>query len=380
MLTLLLQYSAFASLGFPNGAGREVPRRLGQGRPELAARAEDVALSGVLLLGMVAAIAGAALAGALTSGQGNPAIAPLLGIAIIAQQLMLLEQVLLRSRFRFSSAAVQLGVVGVVVLVIGLAALPWGLTGLTFALVISFLAALAVGQLVLLRRPRLTWHRGEARAILGIGFPIMLAGLAFTLLTTLDRWLVLVFLGDVAFGIYGLVGIAISGLLVLVTVVAQQYYPRIAHAFGANLHPDRLLVIAERQSMISTVVVGVAVVPMIAAAWLLLPVVLPDYAAAAAPATFAMLGILAYSGATGDANLLNSVGAQREYLAIQLVAIAIDLATAVALIQVGAGIAGVGAALLVSMMAYLVMLRRRSQTVVRRLSRARHVDGVLGDA
>jgi O-antigen/teichoic acid export membrane protein len=370
MITLALQYSAFASLGFPNGAGREVPRRHGQGRPDLADRAEDVALTGTLLLGVLAAIAGFVLASALGNGASAFPIGGLLGIAIVAQQLMLLEQVLLRSRFRFTSAAIQLAVVGSVVLLVGLAALPAGVTGLTLALVVSFLAALGVGHVTLVRRPRLTWDRAEARSILDIGFPIMLAGLAFSMLTTLDRWLVLAFLGEVAFGVYGLVGIALSGLLVLSTVVAQQYYPRIAHAYGANRDPMELLAMAQRQSLIAATVVGVAIVPMIAAAWLLLPVVLPAYAAAAAPATFAMLGIFAYSAATGTANLLNSVGAQRDYLAIQLGAIAIDLVAAIALIRAGAGMAGVGAALFVGMGAYALMLRHRGRVVVRRLSRA----------
>jgi len=374
IITLVLQYSAFASLGFPNGAGREVPRRLGQGRPDLAERAEDVALSGTLLLGVLAGIAGLAIARVLVGGPAAIEIAGLLAVAIVAQQLVLLEQVLLRSQFRFTSAAVQLGVVGVVMLLVGSAVLGEGIAGLALALVLGLLAALVVGHVVLLRRPRVTWDPGEVRTIVSIGFPIMLAGLAFSLLTTLDRWLVLAFLGDVAFGIYGLVGIAISGLLVLSTVVAQQYYPRIAHAYGADLDPQALLAIAGRQSWIAFTVVALAAVPMVAAAWLLLPSALPEYAAAAAPATLAMLGILAYAGATGNANLLNSVGAHRDYLAIQLAAIALDLLTAVVLIQVGAGMTGVGAALCVSMAAYVLMLRRQARIVVRRLSSSRAAD------
>ena len=380
MITLVLQYSAFASLGFPNGAGREVPRRLGQGRSDLAERAEDVALGGTLVLSLLAGIAGFALAVVLVDGPAVIAIGGLLGIAIVAQQMMSLEQMLLRSRFRFTAAAVQLGITGVVVLVAGLLALPWGIPGLTLALVMSLLAALAVGHGALVRRPDVTWDRSEARIILGVGFPIMLAGLAFSMLTTLDRWLVLALIGDVAFGIYGLVGIAVSGLLVLSTVIGQQYYPRIAHAYGANQDPEVLLAMAQRQSRIAATVVGVAVVPMVAAAWLLLPIALPAYAAAAAPASFAMLGILAYSGATGSANLLNSVGAQREYLAIQLVAIVVDLMAAVILIGLGGGIAGVGAALLISMVIYSVMLQRRGRTVARRLARVRGDDGGSFDA
>ncbi len=327
-----------------------------------------MAFTGTVALGTMTAVAGFAVASLLLDSPTAAGTAVMLAVAILAQQVMLLEQVLLRSRLRFTTAALQLGAAGAAILLAGIIALPWGLTGLMAALVLSLVAALLIGQRVIERRPKLTWDLIEARAIVRIGLPIMLAGLAFSMLTTFDRWIVLAFLGDAAFGIYGLVGIAVSGLLVLSTVVAQQYYPRIAHAYGANRDPAELLAMAQRQSRTAMVVVGVATVPLIAGAWLVLPIVLPAYSAAAAPATFAMLGILAYSGATGSANLLNSVGAQREYLAIQLVAILFDVVAVVALISFGAGIAGAGFGLLVSMLVYAVLLRRRGRAVTRRLT------------
>src|SRR5687768_6675135 len=55
-LTLLLQYASFVTLGIPNGAGREIPVRLGAGRTGSAAFVEDVSLGSTLLAALVGAV------------------------------------------------------------------------------------------------------------------------------------------------------------------------------------------------------------------------------------------------------------------------------------------------------------------------------------
>ena len=97
-------------------------------------------------------------------------------------------------------------------------------------------------------------RRGIPRShddLVSVGFPIMLAGLLFGLLTTIDRWLILIYLDRVQVGYYGIVGITVSGLLLLPGIVSQQYYPRLAFAYGAGRGGEALLALASRQSLIS---------------------------------------------------------------------------------------------------------------------------------
>ena len=60
------------------------------------------------------------------------------------------------------------------------------------------------------------------------------------------------------------------------------------------------------------------------------------------------LGLLAYSNASGCGNLLNSVGAQQQYLGVQLVALAVDVGLIAGTLWIGLGLVGVATATLTS--------------------------------
>jgi len=369
LFTIALQYLAILSFGVPNGAGREIPYQLGAGRPEVADLAEDVSLAGTLATGILAGVAGFVVA-LVVLEPSTPNLlltAGLLAAAILTQQLFLLQQVLLRSRLAFNAAAFQLAVVGGVVLVAGLLLVQFGVAGMTGAQVASQVAALALAGRLLRRRPTLRWDTGVAKRLVAVGFPIMLAGLAFSLLTTVDRWLVLAFVGRDAVGVYGLVGIVVNGFLVVATVVGQQFYPRIAFAHGEGRSGSELLAIAREQGSIAAAVLGVAIIPTLAVAWLAIPAFLPEYEGALEPLTISLFGVLIYAVSSGFGNLLNSVGAQRQYLAVQLVAIFADIAMAVALLRAGFGLSGVATSTAIAMSGYSVLLHWRGTVVARRL-------------
>ncbi len=245
--------------------------------------------------------------------------------------------------------------------------LRFGLSGLIAAQVLAQLTSLVITVLLLERPPRLRWDPPTARRLISVGLPLMLAGLAFMALTTLDRWLVLTFLGTEAVGIYGLVGLAVSALLVVVTILAQQAYPHLAFAFGAGSSGAELLALAQRQSRLAVAFAGTLIATLGLAAWLAIPVFLPAFDDARGPLLISMLGALVYAWASGFASVLTSVGAQREYLAIQVAAIAADLAMAIILLQLGYGLLGVSAASALAMVLYSLGLRWRARIAARRL-------------
>jgi O-antigen/teichoic acid export membrane protein len=365
LLTLLMQYLTVLSLGVPNGAGRQIPYELGAGRPEAAALAEDVSLTLTLTTGGLAAIVGVML-GIVLIEPASPdrlGTAILLGASLASQQLFFVQQVWLRSRMAFGAAALQLSAVGVTFLVAGVALVWWGVAGLMGAQIISQLAALVLAGRLLVRRPRLRWEPATARRIIEVGTPIMLAGLAFSLLTSIDRWLVLSFLGIEAVGLYGIVGIAVSGSLVVATIVSQQFYPRIAYAYGEGRDPRHLLSLARQQGLVAGVVLGISVVPVVAVASLVIPVCLPTYVAALAPLAVALTGVVIYALSSGYANLLNSVGAQRQYFVVQAVAILADVVIAALFLANGGGLLAVAVASALSMTGYSLLLRWRGHAV-----------------
>ncbi len=362
VLTLILQYASVVTLGIPNGAGREVPVRLGAGRSDSAALVEDVSLGGTL----IAALLGAILATGATlvlAGPDDPdryAIASLMGLAVATQQLYLLSQVLFRSRFAFRAVAAQMILTGVVVLVSGLGLLRFGIVGLSASVVLANVVALLAAAALLPRRPRVRWDRAEWRRLIDVGLPIMLAGFAFIVLTTADRWLVLAFLGREALGVYGLVGLVVSGLLLIASVAGQQYFPRLAFAFGAGSGGAELASIARSQGRSTAVAIALISVPTVAGAWLAVTFFLPAYTDALLPLTVVAVGIVAYAASSGFGNLLNAVGHHRAYLTLLVLAVVGDLVLVTAMLAIGAGLLGVAIATTLTLTVYAYALRRRA--------------------
>jgi O-antigen/teichoic acid export membrane protein len=371
LLSLLVAYSGSLSLGIVNGANREIPYLSGAGRESAAERVEDVAFV-ASLGGMVGAVLLAILFGPLVivaDAAASPLwlLVGLLATALALQQLYQLQQMLFRSRVRFRAAAMQLLIVGIAIPLIGVPLLVFGLAGILVAQVAVVAMALGVGYRLLPRRPRLAWDGDLARRCVVIGFPIMVAGLVGALRTTIDRWLVLLFLSPVAVGHYGLVGVVMSGLLVLSGVISQQFYPRMAFRYGAGWSGSQLLALAERQNLYALGLLAVIAVPTGLAGWVLLSAVLTEYLPAAVPLLIVLVGIVVASASSGFGNLLITIGAQRRYLTIQAGGLLLNVALAVALLGAGLELVGVATASAVAMVLYSLALRWAARRAAGRL-------------
>ncbi len=360
VLALIIQYASFGSAGVPQGAGREIPRLLGAGNEAGAARIEDHAAAGSLVSGIAVGALSLILVPLLLGGPGTvpPTTYALLAICVVLQQLFLLEQVLLRSRLRFRHASAQLVAQGVVAPIagIGLLVLGWGVDGLLVSRAIVLGVALVAGTRTLARVPQPAWDGRAIRILARIGLPLVAAGTLFLVLVTIDRSIVAALLGREAAGWYGIVGLALSGLLIFPVLISQQFYPRLAGARGAGVAPSELLRLARQQGLLAGVVTGVAAVLAAIAAMTILPIVLPAYVPAVRPIVIVSVGVAVFAFASGDGNLLNLLDRQRHYLSIQAATLVLDVAAAVVLIRLGFGIDGVAAATATAMALYGLVL------------------------
>ncbi|MBA2571276.1 MAG: oligosaccharide flippase family protein [Chloroflexi bacterium] len=359
LLLLVVQFSGFLGFGIANGAGRELPYLRGAAREQDAARTEEAATAATLALAGLAAAVGV-VAGALILPMTMPdrvmAIA-LLSLVMFLQQLVLWQQVSLRSSFRFGATALQLATTGIVLLIVGLLVLPMGLTGLLVALLAASVAGLSAARLASpVRGVRLRWDLDAIRGLVAIGFPILLAGLLFALLTTVDRWLVLGFLGVDAVGVYGIAGMFVSGLLLVPAVLGQQFYPALSFSHGSGRGLPDLMGDAARQGRMTGWIVVALGVPGAIVAIVAIPAFLPAYSEAVAPIAVATVGVVAYAFSSGYGNLLNTIGAHWTYLRLQSAALILDLVAASLALAAGLRLLGVAVAFAVSMLVYAVLL------------------------
>ncbi len=363
---LLIQYGNLTSLGLGQGAGREIPRLLGAGDPAVD-RVEDVAVAGTIATALVAGLATVAFGSAILGPHGSAVTVGLLAVAVVLQQVFLLEQVLFRSRLRFRAAAVQLAAQGVAAPGVGIALLVGGagIDGLLVARIAVFAVAALLAPRTLARIPRPAWDPAIARRLVGIGAPMLLAGFLLLALVTIDRWVVLTLLGREATGLYGLVGLAVSSLVLLPALISQQFYPRLAYARGEDASGARLGRIADEQSALAGALAGAGALAVAVAALVGIPALLPAYEPTIRPILVALAGVVVYAWASASANVLNLLDRQRSLIAIQLGAIAIDVTFAVVAIRAGLGIDGVALAFTTALVAYSVVVRMGARSALR---------------
>ncbi|MGH2368920.1 MAG: lipopolysaccharide biosynthesis protein, partial [Chloroflexota bacterium] len=202
--------------------------------------------------------------------------------------------------------------------------------------------------------PRLVMS--EVTRLASIGFPIMLAGLVFSLFVTLDRWVAITLLGPQRAAPYALASLIAAAMLVVPTVVSQQTYPRMAIARGRGAPLAHLRSMARHQGLIAAALVSPLAAGIALFAWLGIPTVLPAYTSGTPAAIILALGFVALGYLTGYGNYLNVIGGQWRYLAAQLTGVA----SAAVLMLVGGriwGLTGIAMGMAASHVVYGTVLR-----------------------
>jgi O-antigen/teichoic acid export membrane protein len=352
VLNLIIAYGSLTHLGALNGMNREVPAALGRGDGEGANALRHSAL-GVTLVGTGTASA-LLLFTFVATMPGFVAVTDitLMLILLWAHQAFDYVSVSLKSTTRFVALS-KLQTVSSLIhpfLTIGGAA-ALGLHGFILGQVIAFglvclIAWRAVGVEFSARLdPR------RARSLVRIGFPIMLVGLVYALFTTVDRWVVTAFLGTESLGHYSLAIMAFGAVGLLPQVVAQQYYPRVAHAWAARGDTGELRLLAARIRNMTLL----TSVPVTAILILVLPPAVLAFLPAYSPGIPALLitVFVPIVGAFGQGygGVLHMLDRQVWLLFAIIAAAAVNLGVSVALIG-GFGLAGVAIGSLVAFLFY----------------------------
>jgi lipopolysaccharide exporter len=335
-----MTYATYGNLGILSGANREIPLRLGAGSAQAADDIERAAFGWSTLAGVAMAVA-ATVAGVVVGGE-RPFLGLVLGIALLLQQVYLFYQVSLRARLAFNAASTQQALLAIAFPAI---AIPLLLVAQVVGLITAQALAYGLGAVLaasLWRRAlRPSLDRALARELIGIGFPIMLSGLAFAAATTVDRWVVLAVSGQYALGQYALASTVSSSLMFVTLVVAQQFYPRLAVQFGRAGASRSLRRMALSQSLTATAVIAPVAVGLIVLGPLILPTLFPAYVESVGALQVLSLGYLILGMASGFTNLLITVGLAWTLLVLQVATAIIGATLSVLALSAGLGLTGV---------------------------------------
>jgi O-antigen/teichoic acid export membrane protein len=190
-------------------------------------------------------------------------------------------------------------------------------------------------------RVTLSLNMQEITRMVRVGFPILAAGLLYGLLTTVDRWLVTFFIGITELGYYSLAIMALLSGMLLPGVIGQQIYPRIAEEYGRSGRYSNLKKWILKQAGWGIFVAVLAMIAIYIAMPLLVERFLPAYIPGISAMRIIVLGLPFLALAGAFANFLNTVDKQKYYMAMQAVAVVINLVLSTVFVKMGMGIEGV---------------------------------------
>ena len=368
LLAALITYAPALMLGVVNGMAREVPILLGASRDQ-EATSDEVATwwSGLAAISIIAVVGVIGVAAQVV----EPAPAGAVVFALAAAVLFQIQQFVFRSRLAFGSASLQQGTMGVGLLVMSVALITAdGATFVVAALGHGVAQGVAVVAGFLQDRPAAgRFSPATFRRLVGIGLPIMLVGVLFSVFITADRWVATTVLGPAGAAPYALASVIGSALLVLPSVISQHTYPRMAVMLGQSNDPGRAYEMASRQNRFALLAtIPVAVIVAVGAA-ALIPPLFSAYSAAVAPTIVLCAGLVALSAFSGYGNFLNVMNAQWTYFRVQMASLAGALVAMVG----GAlwlGLIGIGLAAAGAYLVYGVLLARAAASVRRRAEAA----------
>ena len=370
MLSLILTYGSLAHLGVINAMNRDVP--LFKGKRDFQ-RVEEIrrASLGFMFFSTIVATMGIAVSALFVENSTLKSSLQVMTLLFLCTQMYSYLQVYLKSDKRFYQISYQQCVFAALLPVVTIPLvivykLPGFILGQTIAI-------LAVSFLIIVRfihfnlRPKLDIQ--ESIRLIKVGFPIMAVGLLYGLLTTVDRWVIVSFLGVEPLGYYSL-AIMVMGFLSLVPmVIAQQIYPRMAETYGRTSSYTDLKKWIIRQTIMA---LGVTA-PLLVGVYFIFPLIverfLPAYMPGMAAMKIILVGLLFFPLAGGFGNFLNTVDKQVYYMVAQGFAVLVNLGLNITFVKMGFGINGVALGTSITYMIYSFALAM----VVRKLiSKANH--------
>ncbi len=319
-IQLISAYGMHSHFGMLNALNRQIPSWAAKEEHKRVEQIEAVGRAVMLLVGVlwvVVTIAVCALGGfdrKMTAG----VLATGLVVAITLNSEFYSS--LFRSHHRFGT----LGVVKLIESFFMLGGLPlvylWGFYGICVRAV-AVAALCFVASMLLYARPvgiKLEWR--ETVDLFKVGIPIAVLGYAIVLSATLDKVLILTFLGREQLGFYALCVVAGSFVGLLPQTIGQVFYPRMIELYAKSGISRSHIIICAKASLLAATLAGIVCTAM----FFVIPWVVVEYLdtyAPGIPATrVALLGFFLAAFAAGPQYFFIAVSQKRRQLGILLIA------------------------------------------------------------
>jgi len=359
---LVLQYGGNLHLGVRNGMHRELPILKGKKESGQQATITDVTFTFNFIVAIVVSLGILFSTFVIMMGSELRLSLQFISAMIFLQYLNSFYGILFRANNKF-------GIVSRVALIHGLCSVfsislvfLFGLLGFLGGQVLRLLITTAYCWWKSSYVIHWCWDNKVLRALILIGFPIMLMIFANVIFTTIDRLLILKFLDAKSLGFYSLGNLIFAPLLMIFTASNSVMYPRFAEKYGETGDPSSL----RRYITVPMENLAAAISVLIGSIYIALPllarVFLPDYIDGVMAARILLFGLFFYSIPGMAGNMLLTVNKQVLHLGILLGSALLNFGFSYGALRLGYGIAGVAAG---TSLAYFVFFLTSSVMAIR---------------
>lgn len=328
--------NGYLNLGVPNALSIEVPRLNGAGKTDEVEKVKSITLAQYFILPIPSIFVFLVFAFFLAEDYLLTA-SILIAVTMVVQNIHTFWHRLLSAELKFTSLAKRDFIVGIFSGAAPIALVLWlGKYGpYVSMLAISLLSlALMFGYKYYLIKPKFEWKL--YLKLIKIGFPLMMVGAAFTLLTYTDRFLILSFLDVEQLGYYGITLMLISIFNEINNSVSSIFYPRISRRYGATEDINSLKEFLIKPAIISSNVASLISMIII----LLLPLFVNNFLESYKTGVEAALIICLFNTVSGQ-TILHAINKHHYALYLIAIGIIINIFVSYLLLDMGFGISGV---------------------------------------
>jgi len=356
LVVIVVTYLSYLQFGVTNAMNREVPIAIGAEELDRAHLIRSVALGGSL----VAALLGGVIITCIPPDWISPNLrrAALLGGAVylFGYHAFAYMKTHFESAMRFDRSSMLKAILAALTIVLTLPlAVRWGVSGAITGQGLAYLAASGLAFVLTRVDVRPAFDLTDWKRLVQIGLPIMLVGIAYTVLTTIDRWILIRYVGAEAVGLYAFVVRLLSPTLLLTGLIAAQMYPRVAQEWGRNRSVSSLMPLVKGQVIATLGLTGAVSVSLLAILPVVVPRLWPDFSRSMEILPILLVGMLFLPQCGIFGVLLNVLDRQVPYLLVQVLMVGLALAIGIPLTK-AFGLIGTAWAASATYLLYLVSM------------------------
>jgi O-antigen/teichoic acid export membrane protein len=363
-LKVALSYANYANLGVSKGAARELAIATGSGQLDRAQRGLNLAFTVNTLTSVI--YGGSLAAAALWFGREGNSFQNTWSLGLLAMALLVVLQrhltfhvTILRCCQAFGMTSwVSIAEGSLTLVLAGLGAWCWGLPGLYGGTLLTMMGTLLFLRWLGVQPFRVDWQWAEIKRLVAIGGPILLGGVALTVLQSLDKLMLLGFSSEREFdlGCYSTTLLITGQIYGLANMFALVISPRYAELYGHTGSHLEVAQLAARTSELLAAAASVAAILGLVVVVPALAVIFPDYRPGLPPAAWLVPGIVMLALTLPLNQLLVAICRERVALLAVLFALACAAVGDWVALAFGHGMMGVAAATALAYAIYFLLM------------------------